>query len=240
MNRTIVKAILVIGLLLPLSGCAFLKSIFGGEREAAEELDGLTNEQIDAMVREWGGRWVNGRWEIGGYYIDPTMMPSGVNISRGPDPGCRKHGWTQVIRESLDGQVVLDPTQLPDPKNNPGIRGWSKDRITPEGWVVDGDANSKEINEINSNTAFRDEPGMSRKELEENDLNPDARVYRMEAETCRRCLDPEGPFNACFKWHYVFIKGRHDQPSRSFMITSGQPESKPSDDFNKATALWAK
>ena len=28
MNRTIVKAAIVIGLMLPLSGCAFLKSIF--------------------------------------------------------------------------------------------------------------------------------------------------------------------------------------------------------------------
>lgn len=240
MANKALRAAILAGLLFSLSGCALFRWIFGTETEAAEEVVRMSDEELYATLEEWGGREIEGGgWSIGGYAINHTTRDGSITIFRPRAPACAKTGWTQAIRESLDGEVVHDPTVLPDPGNLPGVREWSKSRMTPGGWVVDGNPGSTDINynDLQDET-FTDEPSMPTGDLAANTQKPNARIYRLEAETCRRCIRPVGPFGPCFKWYYVRIIDPQGKANRSFMITQDTPEAAPSEDFNDAVRRW--
>lgn len=242
MARYWLRLALVAMLALPLSGCAFFRWLFGSEQQAAEEVAGMSDADIAALLAEWGGREIAGAgWQLGGHFISHTTLAGSITIFQPHEPQCAKYGWTQVIRESLDGEVVLDPTKLPDPDNLPGIREWSKPRTTPGGWVVDGHPNSTDIDYGDSfDETFSDEPNLPDAAMRQNTQKPNARIYRLEAETCRRCVrpPPPGAFGPCFRWYYVRIRGGDGQPNRSFMISQQAPEATPSGDFNAAVKAW--
>lgn len=238
---TLARAALMAGLVLSLSGCALFRWIFGTDTEVAEEIVRMSDEEVDATLEEWGGRRLDkGGWEIGDYYVRETAWDDGsITIYRKRENWCQKTGWTQVIRESLDGEIVRDPTKLPEPANLPGIRRWSRGKVTAGGWVVDGNPNSKEINYSDKqDETFTDKPAMPTSELEANTQKPNARLYKLEAETCRRCLQPLTPFGPCFKWYYVRIIDPQGKANRSYMVTKETPEAAPSSDFNDAIQLW--
>jgi hypothetical protein len=240
MFKSLARSSLVAGILLSLNGCVALDWVLGPEREAFD----LTDAQLAALLEDWGGTEIReGEYEIGDYLITRTGIardPGTIRIAAPPEAMCRKHGWTQVIRESIDGEIVHDPTDLPDPPGHPGVRAWSKPRITPDGWVVDGDPGSTDIDYgENFDREFADRPAFSNDGLEDNGLKDDARVYRLEAETCRRCLDPPPPgkFGPCFLWYFI---REFKERGRSFLVTRDTPEPGPSPDFNAAVAEWQK
>ena len=243
MKRRIFLLSLMLFTVTLLSGCAFFNWLFGfqDEEEIVEEVVAMSDEEIEERITSLGGRLIEEREEIGAFNVDTVIGGSGISITYAGGGNCQQFGWTQVIREWLDTQIVNDPTVLPDPPNESGKRERWRERITDDGFVVDGGADGTGLyHPSNTGRRFDDDPFMPDADIENNTQNPNARLYVLEAETCLKCLNPPSDYVACFKWYYVKIKS--DDPregsSRTYLITSGTPSNAPSDEFNEAVSNW--
>jgi len=232
----------IITLCSSLSGCAFIKWLIGEPEDVAEEVISMSDDEIIQELESWGGRPIDGhQYVIGRYFVSSyqTARDKGsITIFSPPHPQCQEYGWTQVIREWIDGEIVRDPTVLPDPDNDPGGRETSKKKITDDGFVVDGHADgSGLLYPLIDHKTFVDAPHMKSEDLQQNTQKPNARLYMMEAETCVKCLRPQSPYFACFKWYYVHKIGL-GAPDSSWIISSDQASDTPSPEFNEAVTAW--
>jgi len=237
-KNTLVLVILLAS--VALQGCSFFKWIIGDPEDDVEEVVNMSDEEIQEVIARFGGEVLDERIDdIDGFRIEP--FGDGISILILPMVmNCNRYMWTQVVREWLDGEIVLDPTVFPDPPGETGKREKWKEKITTSGHIVDGAADGSGLEyplQGNGNT-FSDEPHMPNDDLGANTMKPDGRLYILEAEACVKCKNPAGPYLHCFKWFYVRIKG--DGPNgtdRTYLITTGAPAA-PSSEFNDAVTKW--
>ena len=211
---------------LTFQGCTFFRWLIGDPEDDVEKVVKMTDEEIQKVIERFWGKILDKRVDdIDGFRIDP--YGDGIGILILPSTMlCNNYMWTQVVREWIDGKIVEDPTVLPDPQGETGKREKWKEKVTPSGHVVDGDADGSGLEyplQGNGNT-FSDEPHMPSDDLDKNKMKSGARLYVLEAETCVKCKDPVGPYRFCFKWFYVHIKGEgQNGTDRTYLITTGQP-----------------
>ncbi len=223
-------------------GCGSFRWLALEEGEPPADPAPWSAAQIEEQLSALDGLAIDRQRTLGRFRVGPGSSGSGIAIEYGETERCGRHGWTQVVRESLDGRILLDPSVLPSEPGDPVQRIRWAARITERGFVVDGSGDGRGLfHPEHVGRSFEDDPRIRQDDLASNRLRPDARLYLREAETCVKCLNPHSDYRACLRWFTARVRGAGSLAARSgsYLVTRDAPEEQPSQDFREAVRAWS-